>query len=546
MSRNIWRRVTVEGRLICQTPISVGGLDSRSGSDLPLAVNGEDHFYVPGTSLAGALRAWCSEEFSPEEADALWGPRDSETGHASFVIVDDAVMKAGAGAPEVRDGVGIDRYTGSASDKAKFDREILPAGTVLPFRLVFEEMQRGAEGARILASLLLALKEGEVSLGAARTRGLGKVKLEGLTVLERIFANRVGILEALRGGGRPQDSLETLCKDWKAARRERPLIKIKIAWRPTGPMMVKSAVDGMVVDALPLLSRKNGVPHFVLPGSSTKGALRSQAERIVASALDPTLRANKKFLEQLARFPIVTHLFGAPNAPAQSEDEEKDWLPGRSPLSVEDCFSKSEISEETLAHMLSGGEGGRDLPQWTSALPEYRYNTEGAPYLDPSAHVAIDRWTGGASDGALFSVVEPRNFKWDALTITIDPRRLPQAWDSDGKSQTEDALAAVALLLLTLADFVKGETPLGYGANRGFGAVEVSSLSVDIPKPEIINEGFVRDVVEALQKLKVDVKDGRLRFEEEALSRLRKAWTNHLNQSAEKFARNAEVEGAVA
>jgi CRISPR/Cas system CSM-associated protein Csm3 (group 7 of RAMP superfamily) len=541
MSRNIARRVIVEGRLVCQTPISVGGLDSRSGSDLPLAVNGEGKFYAPGTSLAGPLRAWCAEAFTPEEADALWGPRDANAGHASYVIVEDAVIEAGAIAPELRDGVGIDRYTGAAADKAKFDREILPAGTALPFRLLFEELREDkTNGAAILAALLQALQAGEVHLGAARSRGLGKVKLEGLKVLERKFDSRDGILASLRGGAQPSESLEALCADWKDRRRQRPVIRIRIGWRPNGPMMVKSAVDGMVVDALPLLSQKGGALHFALPGSSTKGALRSQAERIVTTLLDPRTPEGepetpegKKFPKQLARFSIVTHMFGAPNAPASADDKDKTWLPGLSPLSVEDCFSKSEISAQTLDHMLSGGEGGKDLPDWTKALPQYQYNTDGRPYFDPSAHVAIDRWTGGASDGALFSVLQPWNFQWSALMLAIDPNRLPRRAGEDGKDDIEEALAAIALLLLTLADFVKGETPLGFGTNRGFGSVTVNCVSMEIPEAETCRKGFVRDVLASLQDLRVEIMGGRLKLEGEAVLRLRKAWTQYLKQAAE-------------
>jgi CRISPR/Cas system CSM-associated protein Csm3 (group 7 of RAMP superfamily) len=534
MSRNIARRVTVKGRLICQTPIHVGGLDSRSGSDLPLAVNGEGKFYVPGTSLAGPLRAWCAEVFTPEEADALWGPRDANAGHASYVIVEDAVIEAGAIAPELRDGVGIDRYTGAAAEKVKFDREILPSGTALPFRLLFEEPRDDkANGAAMLAALILALQEGEVYLGAARSRGLGKVKLEGLTILERKFDSRDGILASLRGTAQPSKGLEALFTGWKDRRRQRPVIWIRIGWRPDGPMMVKSAVDGMVVDALPLLSQKDGALHFALPGSSIKGALRSQAERIVSTLLDPPACDGKTFLDQLARFPIVTNLFGAPNASASADDKEKKWLPGLSPLNVEDCFSESEISAKALDHMFGGGGGGKDLPDWTKALPEYQYNTDGKPYFDPSAHVAIDRWTGGASDGALFSVLEPWNVQWGDLILAIDPNRLPRRAGEAGKDKMEEALAAIALLLLTLADFVKGETPLGFGTNRGFGSVTVNSVSMEIPEAETCREGFVRDALAALQDLRVDMQDRRLLLEGEAVQRLRKAWTEYLKQAAE-------------
>jgi CRISPR/Cas system CSM-associated protein Csm3 (group 7 of RAMP superfamily) len=527
MSRNIERRVIVAGELVCQTPVHVGGLDSQSASALALAVNGQGQFYLPGTSQAGPLRAWCAETFTPAEANALWGPPgDSDGGHASFVIVDDAVIGPGVFAAELRDGVGINRYTGTAAEGIKFDREILPAGTKLPFRLVFEELKGETRGAQILASLLQALQRGEVRLGAAKSRGLGKVTLEDLTVLEHKFGSRVDVLGVLRGEPKPSKGLELLCKDWKAHRQERSLIEIKIEWKPKGPFMVKAAVDGMVVDTLPLVSATESGLRLVLPGSSSKGAIRSQAERIVATLLGGDVD-EKDFLKQLARFSLVTNLFGAPNSTDSESDEAKDWLPGLSALSIDDCFSEQSISAETLQHMLTGGGSGKDLQGWFEALPEYGGKQGHAPYLDPATQVAIDRWTGGASDGALFTVLEPWNFKWEDLVLTVDPARLPRGSEKEGDSETEPALAAIALLLLTLGDFVKGDVSLGFGTNRGFGAVEVKSISIKLPSAVSCHKGFSRNLMSALEGLSVKVLGEELKVEGAAVSKLRQAWTNY-------------------
>lgn len=551
MSRNIARRVIVESTLVCQTPIHVGGLDSRSGSDLPLAINGEGNFYLPGTSLAGPFRDWCGETFSREEAEALWGPEDADKGHASYVIVEDAVIPAGAVSPELRDSVGIDRNTGAAADRIKFDREILPAGTRLPFRLIYEEprtlpadQRATASGAQILASLLQALQEGEVPLGAAKSRGLGKVKLEDLNISEHSFDSPAGILNVLRGTPQSSSGLDLLCKDWKQQRRERPVIRIKIKWGPIGPFMVKSAVDGMVVDALPLLSQKDHDLRLALPGSSSKGALRTQAERITATLLNGD--AKKEFLGQLARFPIVQNLFGAPKAPDALGDELKDWLPGLSALSIEDCFSKEPISAGALQHMQSGGGSGKDLPDWTRALPAHQKNEDGKPYLDPATHVAIDRWTGGASDGALFSVLEPWNFTWGNLVLTIDPKRLPRDHTEDGDVGTDTALAAIALLLLTLGDFVRGEVPLGFGTNRGFGTVEVQDVQIQIPEASSCRDPFSRNLMTDLKGLRAKVAHGKLDLEGEAVAKLRKAWTDHLKPKPPSEAKPQTAPAALA
>lgn len=49
--------------------------------------------------------------------------------------------------------------------------------------------------------------------------------------------------------------------------------------------MVKAEGEGIAVDILPLISGFDGGITFVLPGSSIKGALRTQAERIIRTVL---------------------------------------------------------------------------------------------------------------------------------------------------------------------------------------------------------------------------------------------------------------------
>lgn len=362
--------------------------------------------------------------------------------------------------------------------------------------------------------------------------------MKGLTILAHKFDSRDGILEVLRQKVVPVPSggIEALCSDWKEHHRERPVIKITIEWAPKGPLMVKSSVDGMVVDTLPLVSGSESGFRLALPGSSSKGALRSQAERIVTTLFDP--QEETDFLKQVARFPAVTNLFGAPKAPETPGDEEKEWLPGLSALSIDDCFSKEPISDKALQHMLTGGGSGKDLPGWTEALPGHRKSGACEPYLDPAAHAAIDRWTGGASDKALFLALEPWKFSWKELVLTIDPNRLPRDHTGEVESGTETALAAMALLLLTLRDFVRGEVPLGFGTNRGFGAVEVTKLEIQIPEASSCREGFLRNLMTALKGLSAKVADRELNLEgDDAVANLRKAWTKHLKPKPPSEAR---------
>jgi hypothetical protein len=85
------------------------------------------------------------------------------------------------------------------------------------------------------------------------------------------------------------------------------------------------------------------------------------------------------------------------------------------------------------------------------------------------AHVAIDRWTGGAAVGRLYSVLEPAGVAWDDIEITLDLGRLPEALHD----------AALALLILTLRELRDGRVRFGYATNRGMGDAEVTSVVLD-------------------------------------------------------------------
>ena len=105
MARNTTTRFTLTGTLRCATPLHVGGFGDDPDTDLPLARDGLGCCYIPGTSLAGALRQWCRDAFGRQPFDpddptdpvnAVWGYQnrsDSTKGHASYVTVDDLLSR---------------------------------------------------------------------------------------------------------------------------------------------------------------------------------------------------------------------------------------------------------------------------------------------------------------------------------------------------------------------------------------------------------------------------------------------------------------------
>lgn len=502
MVRKINSRLKIDCLLEARTPLHVGGHGDSVDTDLALAVNGRNEYYIPGTSIAGALRAWLEtgvDEQAIKEIRKVWGYQESEKKirsdaeqaankdieHASFVLIEDAVITPPPGkfvSVEIRDGVGIDRVTGAAASQIKYDRAVLPRGTQFSFTITVELDEELAEMARSqMNAVLEALHDDLIRFGAAKTRGLGGVEVKALTVREQGLLRKNGLLDTLRGESRMPEASQTIFKP-----AIRPRLTFKIDWRPRGPLMVKAEHDGLAVNMLPLVSATDvmqGDLSFVLPGSSIKGALRSQAERMMRTLLDAQdlkpVAGKRDFIDQLAvkepgqangnqAASLIGWLFGIAgdsesedeNDSANGQKQSRHPLPGFSAVMFDDCYAKVMFNSEQWANV----EKAKDEAELRRALQEANLLK-----AQQAFHVAIDRWLGGAADGFLYSVLEPHGVEWEAIRLTLDLSRLPE---------DESRKRALMCMLLVLRDFAAGRIPLGHGANRGMGAVEMTGISV--------------------------------------------------------------------
>lgn len=482
MAREISSRLKIKGKLIAETPIHVGGYGGSFETDMALAKNGKDEFYIPGTSLTGTLRSWFENNF-PDEVDAIWGYQKNDKGHASLVLIEDLPITAevrNSLQSELRDGVGIDRHYGTATDKAKYDRAILPRGTKLDFEMTVEMQKDEAKIKAMFGHLLEALKNSEIRLGASKTRGLGKVKFELEEIAENSLKGFDEILNLLRNQPLKTYSIAELKNEDSAinANNANQKLNVIIKWQPKSPLMVKAGYDGIGVDTLPLTSANgSGEVSLCLPGSSVKGVFRAHAERILRTFSEKSVKG-KDFHDQI-KMPIVEELFGAKkekakDSDAESEKKRKERL-GLGALSIDDCYAELKMNSDDW-QKVEGGEFPNDKSYFEAGLHKALKKIDGeannlpAKNFQISHHTAVDRFTGAASDGALFSVLKPSpTIKWEDLNLNVDFKRF---------SSEENRLCALMLLLLVLRDFAENRLPLGFNVNRGMG--EVKDVSFEI------------------------------------------------------------------
>lgn len=534
MARSLQSRLKVTVNLVAKTPLHIGGTDEGALSDLPLAVNGAGQYYIPGTGLAGAFRAWMLGLQGSDQAwvNQLWGfqsespPNQSgDDGIASFILIEDAVIDSSV-TVEIRDHVTINPDTESAENQGKFDRMILPKGTLIPLDMTVEFSQTISEvqqqkNRSAVGMLLESLKDGEIRLGAAKTRGLGQVKFEGTPIItEEAINTGIGMVKALqdlqtrdRNPSIDVSKLKSPTLNLKKLQRKHPSspedlqlpskVFATIHWKPQGPLMVKSAFEGSAVDGLPLTSqRKLDKLSFVLPGSSIKGSLRTQAVRIMQTLLTPVTDSESQ--PENSGLSLIHHLFGQA---ANRKDKEVQGRVGA--LSIDDCYSTTSVARDKWTQVISAQE--------VTELTSYLDQAQVGKVMQQGFHVAIDRWTGGASPSALYSNLEPMKIEWEPITMALNLTQLTQELSLLQPEIFEGA--AFALLLLLIQDLACDRIPLGYGTNRGMGAVTITNVELRC------SHGIagVKDIKP------ISLKDGRFNNLPESLSqKLGQDWTEFL------------------
>lgn len=208
MARKIVAVWLLEAKLRVASPLSVGGT-----AGLQLARDGQDEPYVPASSLAGVLRALvrrgldpggaaaesAQDGASPTERSFGWTPAQGDGGHASHLRVADAKLTLSA-APEQRDGVRIERFSGAAEDGFLYAREVVPVGSTLELVVEVEvpdiigdtdaERERARATARAADTLIPLLAERLAAeglrVGGATSRGLGHLAVDGAVNTARL------------------------------------------------------------------------------------------------------------------------------------------------------------------------------------------------------------------------------------------------------------------------------------------------------------------------------------------------------------------------
>lgn len=512
--------------------------DGRTVQPNAFVRDGLGEAILPGRSIKGAIRAAFEEHmnelgFRKEELKSLWGgemrsevgtrkkQRESGTDEsrplrASALTFHHAVVwDRTKGELPHRMSTAIDRATGGAADGALFAYEYLPVDTTFDIR-VSAEAQDTATGStededtqsttqseettgtppappalveKALQGVVTLLHGKCISLGGRTGSGWGRIeplnentsydcKLVVVPDSKSEKGDSASVLADILDQRSPVD-----IEPDKNLDRQSASTNIKIEWQaPSGVFVGMNKPDGIksseedTVPAAPLrnwhLNDTHRADHgdanypkvahqdkasLLLPGTSIRGALRSHCTRIARSIVSDSegcdeLTMPEDVHKQLAVDPIlVRYLFGTTEY--------------RGAVRVHDCEGQIPT------------QGEKDKPLKLTRN-------------------AIDRVTGSAAHGALYSELLYPHATWDPIEIEIDHAQLCRnicqdlgdcALSTVSSSDQECEQPAIknrlraAILLLTMAvtDLCKGVLPLGGGTGGGLGFIEVSCVRVN-------------------------------------------------------------------
>ena len=423
------------------SPLAVGSGESNVLTDALVAKDANGLPYIPATSIAGVVRGLMESGCSEAERDGLentFGYQTSASGKGSEVIFSEAKILGADG--QVVDGLQpslinndefLARYKqlpirqhvrinskGVTDNAGKFDEQVVFAGTRFCFEI---ELLSDAEKNCFMEDLLSTLFLKSFRLGGGTRSGYGEVKVVELKMSVLNLANPAD-LEAYLS---KSSSLEN--RYWDAvpvyaqvsSTVKDKMIEYELLLKPQDFVLFSSGFGDDEADMVPVTESK--------VVWSDKGRFKNDLILVPASSVKGALSHRVAYHWNLAK----GYYAGDTNAKVGSENPAV-----RSLFGYEDAANKVQVRGNVFL-----SDVFVDTPVRNKVL----------------SHVSIDRFTGGARNGALF---QEKTAFVSETQIRLSVAVLADACED---MEVKNALEAA------LRDICDSRLPLGGGVNRGNG-----------------------------------------------------------------------------
>lgn len=437
MNSTKFHRVWIYGRLTTQNTLHIGSGDvepfeGEEGHYSTVCLDKNHKPYLPASSLRGFL-AEVAQRYFPDEHKLLFGFMDEkdeeQSGQAGQLYIYDAILRQAASFPTeqnqvkqkfakcifeetntlLRSATSLNPVLGVVDEHHLFHLQVVPAGSIFDVRIMLNQVDE-ENLTRVLKLLTSWDGSTQSALGAGGGKGHGRIKwdLEQVKVLDS---------ENLEKWLKSADhSLENHYRVLEKLPELKPLSQptglqlkqLKFALIPHGSFLLHDPnyVDTDTKGAPKITYSRTPDGRALIPATALRGWVRGRVRRILLTLL-------------MQREPELTQAI--------------------------------EKKADNLVNEIFGDEGRRGKVWFDDAVSA----TVTAVY--PQTFNAVDRFTGGVAETALFSVEGARCEK---LSGAVWLRESLEAWQQ-------------GILLLVVRDMLEGELGLGWGKSRGYGSFSV-------------------------------------------------------------------------
>ncbi len=388
------------------TPLKVGSNNSDFLQDAPIQKDWNGLPMILGTSIAGVLR----KDFQGDTDDIFGKENGSKIIISNALLLDEKdkvsekLLLKKSDFLKIFDNLPIREHTaindkGVTKDGAKFDEEIVYKGTKFKFSIEFIEDDKNT-----FESILNILSSPSFRLGGGSTKGFGKFSIENIKTTTKECSSSLND-DFEDEGNYIQKEITTNYTTY--------ILNIK----PDDFFMFGSGFGDDEADMTPVYERvikydgeKSGLSdeQILIPASSIKGAIAHR----------------------------TTYHYNLQNGRFIGNEGDKKPL-----KTIKEIFGEAKNSKENI-------DGSKGKALFSDCFKETTQKQ--TKVFD---HVSIDRFTGGAIDGALFqekTIADDKEYRIEILLKNIDAEYV-EAFES------------------SLDDICSGMLPLGGATTKGHG-----------------------------------------------------------------------------
>lgn len=419
-------------RFKLESPLSVGnGDDNLTDHDCVRNSNGD--LFIPATSIAGAFSHYLNDEqrkiFAPKEEtekSIREKRKEKEKEYEYFqspYFISDAILVNSNINMSIRDGVKLTENK-TAEKSAKYNFEVIETGAEFDFRieLTIRDGDNADKMKEIVDILLNGFNSGEIVLGLKSKRGYGKVSL--IDIRKRSFEKNIDDL--LKFDKYSIANYENYSPKEQNSNKNYDYIELSL--EQIGGLSIRR-YSSRAGEADFEHIKSNGTP--VIPGTSWAGLIRGQVERYV------------NLIENQFNIKLDVNL---------------DYWFGREKQKNSEAVASNIIVEESII------ENSKEITLTRNK---------------------IDRFSGGASDRALFT--EKAVFNGTTKLgikikkgITYKDNELQEdSTKSTKNSKVENNSKIVGLIALVLKDIDNGLIALGGQTSIGRGIFKIQSCKLN-------------------------------------------------------------------